>query len=252
VSDEQAFIQDILTGQPEPPLYFARMKVLNRDGVPVLGKLPQPAVAQDASALRQLCDPAQVTVVDTRPWDEFKQGHVAGAIHAVPGKMFPMVVGSFVQPDRSVALVCEPQGAEELVRDLVRIGYDRVVAVIPPAAVRSLPALERESDESVQDLARDAARGDAFILDVRNASEHAAGAVEGSRNVAYTRLATALSAIPRDRRVLVHCARGGRSAAAVSYLRAQGFDAVNIAGGFDAWRAAGLSVHAPANHGQPA
>lgn len=252
VANERAFVEDILAGQPEPPMYFARMKVLNRDGVPMLGTLPSPAVVQDLSARRDLCDPAQTTVVDTRPWSEFKQGHTPGAIHAVPGKMFPMVVGSFVQPDRAVALVCDAGRSEEFVRDLVRIGYDQVVAVITPVAIQSAPKLERESDESVQDLARQAERGDAFILDVRNASEHQAGAVEGSMNTAYTRLATALPSLPKGKRLLVHCARGGRSAAAVSYLRAQGFDAVNIAGGFDAWRSAGLPVHMPAKHGQPA
>ncbi|MCP4938870.1 MAG: MBL fold metallo-hydrolase, partial [Phycisphaeraceae bacterium] len=34
--DEQAFVDHILAGQPEPPAYFARMKAWNRDGVPLL------------------------------------------------------------------------------------------------------------------------------------------------------------------------------------------------------------------------
>ena len=39
---EDAFVDAILSGQPEPQMYFARMKRDNRDGVPLLGPLPQP------------------------------------------------------------------------------------------------------------------------------------------------------------------------------------------------------------------
>ena len=42
--------------------------------------------------------------------------------------------------------------------------------------------------------------------------------------------------IPRDKRILVHCKSGGRSARAVSLLRDQGFENVwNISGGIIAW-----------------
>ena len=34
VNDEDEFVQTVLTDQPEPPRYFARMKFLNRDGPP--------------------------------------------------------------------------------------------------------------------------------------------------------------------------------------------------------------------------
>ena len=39
---EEAFVESILDAQPEPPLYFGRMKRLNRDGVPALAALPTP------------------------------------------------------------------------------------------------------------------------------------------------------------------------------------------------------------------
>ncbi|HCT46037.1 MAG TPA: MBL fold metallo-hydrolase, partial [Phycisphaerales bacterium] len=38
--DEQRFVDFILSGQPEPPLYFANMKRDNKIGPPVLGGLP--------------------------------------------------------------------------------------------------------------------------------------------------------------------------------------------------------------------
>ncbi|MBL9140305.1 MAG: MBL fold metallo-hydrolase, partial [Phycisphaerae bacterium] len=247
VGDEQAFVDDILSGQPEPPMYFARMKVQNRDGVAVLGALPQPRAVHDlndAKDAQALTDPKRTVVIDTRPWNAFRAGHVPGSIFAPVGKMFPTIVGSYVDPAMDIALVCEPAQAEGLVRDCVRIGLDRVVAIVPPAAVKGAAASATAPEQSVQELAA-AARQGATVLDVRGAGEHASGAVQGAAHCAYPRLPTLLEKLPRDKPVLVHCAKGGRSAAAVAYLRRNGVNAVNIAGGFEAWRAAGLPVHTP-------
>ena len=45
--------------------------------------------------------------------------------------------------------------------------------------------------------------------------------------------------VPTHRQVLVVCKMGSRSARATAYLQAQGVDAVNLAGGMEAWAAAG-------------
>ncbi len=243
VGDEAAFVKDILAGQPEPPPYFARMKALNRDGVPVLGALPAPPVVADAAAHAAEWERTGTVVVDTRPWAAFRDGHLPGAIHAVPGKMFPMVVGSYVKPEERIVLVCEPARAEELVRDLVRIGYDRFVAVVPPSAVAGAPRLVRSRDVSVQEAS--GLRGEWFVLDVRGSAEHATARLERALNVPYTRLMPRLAELPRDRKILVHCALGGRSAAATSMLERLGFEVANVSGGFEAWRKAGLPTGAP-------
>ena len=244
VGDESAFVKDILAGQPEPPLYFARMKALNRDGVPVLGALPAPPVVTDVATHAPEWERAGTVVVDTRPWAAFRDGHLPGAVHAVPGKMFPTVVGSYVKPEERIVLVCEPARSEELVRDLVRIGYDRFAAVVPPAAIAGAPRLVRSRDVSVQEAS--ALRGEWFTLDVRGSAEHATARLEGALNVPYTRLMPRLAELPRDRKILVHCALGGRSAAATSMLERLGFEVANVSGGFEAWKKAGLPLGAPA------
>jgi len=247
VGDEGAFVKDILSGQPEPPLYFARMKALNRDGVPVLGAIPAPPTVTDVAAHAAAWERPGIVVVDTRPWPAFRDGHLPGSIYAPIGKMLPMVVGSYVKPEEHIVLVCEPARADEIVRDLVRIGYDHFVAVVPPEAVKSAAKLDTVPELSVQE-ANDA-RGAAFVLDVRGASEHAVARLADARNIAYTRLAPRVQELPRDRPILVHCALGGRSAAATSMLRRAGFDAVNVAGGFEAWKKAGLPTAAPGKAG---
>lgn len=238
VADQSAFVKDILAGQPEPPVYFARMKALNRDGVPLLGAMPNPGLVTDVHAHESAWAAEGVTVVDTRPWAAFRQGHLPGAIHAPPGKMLPMIVGSYVNPDDRLVLVCEPSRANEIITDLVRIGYDHWLAVVPPEALTDAATCVPSRDISVQQAS--AARSGMFVLDVRGGTEHALDGITGSLNVPYTRLATRLTELPRDKPILVHCALGGRSAAATAMLQRHGLDVTNMAGGFEAWRNAGL------------
>jgi hydroxyacylglutathione hydrolase len=247
VADQRAFVKDILAGQPEPPVYFARMKALNRDGVPLLGAMPIPAVVTDVRAHEAAWAREGVTVVDTRPWAAFRQGHLPGSIHAPPGKMLPMIVGSYVNPADHIVLVCEPARVPEIITDLVRIGYDHWLAVVSPDALAHAVTCVPSRDISVQQAA--SARAGMFVLDVRGSTEHALDGIAGSLNIPYTRLATRLADLPRDKPILVHCALGGRSAAATAMLQRLGLDVTNMAGGFEAWRKAGLPTRGSAAAG---
>jgi rhodanese-related sulfurtransferase len=48
--------------------------------------------------------------------------------------------------------------------------------------------------------------------------------------------------LPRDRTVFVICQSGGRSAQVTGYLRQQGIDAINVAGGTGEWAARGWAI----------
>ncbi|HZW11027.1 MAG TPA: rhodanese-like domain-containing protein [Phycisphaerales bacterium] len=240
---EQDFVSFILSGQPAPPLYFARMKRENRDGVPLLGELPRPR--RIAGAELAVLDGRQVAIVDTRPWPAFRDGHVPGSLWAPIGTQFPMVTGSYIEPDEEIVLVCEPEQAEMLVRDLVRIGLDRVVGFGAPSDVSGAAHLERTPEISAVEFA-DRMRGQApFVLDARNEHEHAEGGIEGAMNIAHTRLAPRIGELPKARPIVCHCRSGVRSGAATAYLRREGYDVTNLAGGFLAWERAGGEVVKP-------
>jgi rhodanese-related sulfurtransferase len=66
--------------------------------------------------------------------------------------------------------------------------------------------------------------------------------VPGAVNIAHTRLIERVAEVPRGGTVLVNCLSGGRSGRACAFLRRQGYDAVNVGGGFKAWEIAGLPV----------
>ncbi len=75
-----------------------------------------------------------------------------------------------------------------------------------------------------------------FLLDVREPHEQSISRIEGAVLIPLGELGTRTAELPRDRRILVHCKSGGRSARAVSLLRDEGFENVwNISGGIIAW-----------------
>lgn len=74
------------------------------------------------------------------------------------------------------------------------------------------------------------------ILDVREPWETDICAIDGSVRIPLGSLPGRVDELPRDRLLVVMCHHGGRSAAATALLRRQGFEqAVNLAGGIDAW-----------------
>jgi NADPH-dependent 2,4-dienoyl-CoA reductase/sulfur reductase-like enzyme/rhodanese-related sulfurtransferase len=78
-----------------------------------------------------------------------------------------------------------------------------------------------------------AAGGNPFVLDVRNPGEWKAGHLAGATRVAVDDLRAGLSALPRDRRLWVHCKSGFRAHLAVRILEQAGFsDVVNVTGGW--------------------
>jgi hydroxyacylglutathione hydrolase len=244
-AEEQGrFLGYVLEGQPEPPLYFARMKRLNRAGPPVLGGVPKPR--ELSAAELKATDGRRTAILDTRPWAAFRAGHIEGALHCPMGSNFTAVAGSYVTEEMPIVLIAEPERIDAAVRGLIRIGLDRVEAFAPPKAMDELKGqgvrLATAPEIDVQGLKDRMAKGDAVVLDVRRATEYGAGHIEGARNIAHTRLLARLEEVPRGKPVLVHCQGGTRSAFATALLRRLGVDATNVAGGYGAWEKAGFPV----------
>ncbi|HVA60157.1 MAG TPA: rhodanese-like domain-containing protein [Mycobacteriales bacterium] len=80
------------------------------------------------------------------------------------------------------------------------------------------------------------------VVDVREPAEFGAGHVPGAENIPLAAVPTRLSEFPRDERVFVVCASGGRSYQAAEFLVQAGVDAVSVSGGTTAWMRAGHPV----------
>jgi len=83
---------------------------------------------------------------------------------------------------------------------------------------------------------------DAFLLDVREDDEWAAGHAESALHIPMGEVVARIDELPEGGTVHVVCRVGGRSAQVTQYLIGQGRDAVNVSGGMLDWEAAGRPV----------
>ena len=83
----------------------------------------------------------------------------------------------------------------------------------------------------------------AFVLDVREPSEFAAGHISGATLIPLGELATRVGEVPRDRSVIVVCRTGHRAAQGRDILIGAGFYAVSsMTGGMTEWIAQGQPI----------
>lgn len=83
---------------------------------------------------------------------------------------------------------------------------------------------------------------DAAMLDVREADEWNAGHAPSARHLPMSEITARLGDVPADDPLYIVCRSGGRSARVVEFLTAQGYPAVNVAGGMQSWAAGGRAV----------
>lgn len=224
IAGEDEFVHWLLSGQPEPPRYFARMKHVNKVGPALLSELAAPAVVSREQLEAAIA--AGDLVVDLRPQAEFAAGHLAGSL-SVPmtTAMYSTYLGWFVDYSRPTYLIL-PEGAEldQVLTTLRFIGIDDIPGYLPAAALGE--GLTPLPTVSVAELAEALSRGDSQILDVRGQTEYDEVHVAGALHIPLGFLPKNLERIPRDRPVLVHCASGYRAQVATSLLRRLGFSNV--------------------------
>jgi hydroxyacylglutathione hydrolase len=247
--DIDAFADVVLAGQPEPPKYFAQMKRINRDGPPVLGAFRRPDRLPDDALADALA--AGALLVDARSAAAHAAGHVPGTLNIPLNRSFNTWAGWLVPCDADVLLLVDdtarPAAIDEAVRDLSMVGLDRVAGWFGTGALdvwraagRTLATIDRIDDAG---LAAALENGAAAVIDVRGAGEWQAGHLPGARNIPLGHLADRLDELPRDRRIVLQCQTGARSAIAASLLRRHGIDDVaNLEGGITRWARAGRPV----------
>jgi len=246
---EDDFVAQVLQDQPEPPVYFAEMKRMNRDGPALLGRLPEPP-RMDPEALEALLAAGGV-VVDIRPQERFATGHVPGTLNIQLDKGFPNWCGWFLPYDRPIHFLAEgPDQAREAARDLALIGIDNSAGYFDLAALDSWGDRHGSLEtSSVVDWAEadSAIAAGGVLVDVRKLTEWNEGHVPGARHIHLGYLRGRVGELPRDVPLLVYCRTGNRSGIGMSVLQAEGFtDVRNVAGGIVEREKRGLTVEAVA------
>jgi len=252
VEGEDEFVRQVLSGQPEPPVYFAEMKRINRDGPRILNGFATPQWLPEARLPEVLARGA--FVIDARPATEFAAGHVPGTINIPLNRGFTTWAGWLTPFGDDFYLIVDDSGSDrgahnvnEAAKDLAMIGLDRFAGYFGADAVREWGRGGRElltvPQISAAELALQLAGGRVAVIDVRGRSEWEAGHLPGVPNIPVGYLVKQLAEVPRDRPVVVHCQGGSRSAIAASLLQAHGIAGVtNLSKGFQEWVSAGLPV----------
>ena len=232
VGDTASFVEFMLEDQPEPPLYFARMKRMNRDGIPLLGGLPAPKQIHDPIELVSFV--STKTVIDSRPWRDVQAGHLPNTIWSPANENFHRYAGSFVDDNEEIVFIVSEDQLDRAIRNAIRIGLDNIVAWATPSVIEEVASLETMPEINADELV---ARSDTHVLDVRRSSEYSRGAIDGAINCTHTRLLDRLDEIDTSKKWVVNCHGGSRSAASCMALRREGFDVTNLAGGYRGWKA---------------
>jgi hydroxyacylglutathione hydrolase len=245
---EQAFVESVLSGQPDPPRYFAEMKRLNKEGPRILHGFHRPELLDLRALDRRLHEGA--LVVDTRPASDFAMAHVPGTINIPLNASFTTWAGWFVPFTADFYLIVDDrarQAIDTAVRDLAMIGLDRIAGYFDAAVIDDWSAGGRRPATIPQitadDLRESLARGAVTVVDVRSQNEWDEGRIAGARHIPLGYLADRMGEIPRTKPIVVQCAAGARSAIGASLLQARGVEQViNLMGGMGEWRRANFEV----------
>jgi hydroxyacylglutathione hydrolase len=241
IDDEDKFVSEVLAGQPEPPTYFARMKVVNRDdppAVPVLSELAQ----LDVDALERAIA-SEAAVLDVRPSADFATGHIPATLSMPRGTSFARWAGTLISYTQDIVLLSDDLERVDRGRHaLMLIGLDRVVArggsELRAAWRRLHGSLQIVPRIDIRDLTSSDGRA---VVDVRGSAEWGEAHLPGAEHRYLGALVASMRDVPRDTPVVLYCQGGTRASIGASLLQAQGFtDVATAPGGMGSWEAAGL------------
>jgi len=219
-------------------------------------------------------------VIDVREANEYAEGHIPGAVN-IPIRTLAQNLDK-VPTDQPVLVYCASGHRAGMATAALReLGYDNVRAFsggwkawsganeevstdaaaagsftpkeVAPELLAAVDAFLSAIPEgyyivgTVEKL-QEAIDAGAVLIDVREESEFAEGAIPGALNIPLRTLVANLDQIPQDKPVITYCASGYRSALANGILHTLGYDNVrSFPPGYGAWEAAqGESGEVPA------
>ncbi len=241
ITDEELFVSMLLSGQPEPPKYFAMMKKLNKEGAKVLGSLPQPArfnIQQFEEAVNN-----DYTIIDTRDKLAFAGGHYPGSINIQDNSDFSTWAGWLINYDEPFILVASDDRIEAITKALIRIGLDNAIGYINDIIKIANSGYELETMKQITEDELREHLNEYHVLDVRSYTEFDVAHIPGAINIHGGYLIDNLDKVPKDIPVVVQCASGNRSSIASSLLLKYGFkNIMNLTCGINGWVQKGYKV----------
>jgi rhodanese-related sulfurtransferase len=185
-------------------------------------------VVSSVEALKEYLEKGMLFVlVDLRPTDEARRGHIIGAV-SIPGRDIPNAKDRFPS-DKSANIILYDNDTRSAADDFVTVrgwgfanisvlegGFAEwkrsgglVVMGDVPTKIVYVPRL-RQGEISVEEFKRIAETmpSDKLMLDVRDEDEAAQGMLKNAVNVPAWKIKDRLGDLPRDKEIIVYCVNG--------------------------------------------
>jgi hydroxyacylglutathione hydrolase len=248
IKSRDEFVRQLTENLPARPEYFLEDAQINQRGAASLADLPElaPVSAQDLNLLLR----QGVFLLDVRPNADFAAAHVPGSVNIALSGQFASWAGAIMGLSAKPVLIADTaeQYAEARMR-LARVGIEDPrgflqggVAAWKQAGlpVAQLPQM------TAQQLNERLGNNGLQVLDVRREGEWRVGHISQAMWFPLDQFKVSAPEVDPSRPLAVHCQGGYRSMIACSLLRRAGVEnVINVTGGFDAWRKAGLPVEMP-------
>ncbi len=223
---ETDFVKELLTDQPFIPGYFPYDVGINKKGAEAyinsISKVERREPVTCKGCANSL-NPA-ITIIDTRPQEKFKKGHLKNAINLMDGGKFETWLGSIISPGEKFYLVAETEEVlTKLIERVAKIGYENQIVLAFTSEYGNAQAEPFDSEQLINN------QQDYTIVDIRNHSE--VGTQNFFSNVIHiplNELRARTNEIPLHKPIVVHCAGGYRSAAGSSIIKGKLNDDIKV------------------------
>ena len=245
IKDRDEFIRQLTENLPTRPEYFLQDAQINRAGAPALGDLNElaPVAPQELNGLLE----QGVFALDVRPNTEFAAAHVPGSVNIALSGQFASWAATILGLTACPVLIADtPEQYAEARMRLARVGIEDPRGFLQggiTAWQRAGLPVAQVPQMSAQELEARLRSNGMQLLDVRREGEWHAGHIAQAEWFPLDNFKLSAPEVDPAAPLAVHCQGGYRSMIACSLLQRAGVEhVINVAGGFDAWRNAGLPV----------
>ncbi len=231
------FIRAVTNGLVSPPPYFfkdAAMNISGYDSNEIMFKREKKPldVSEFETEIAKGC-----LILDTRNAADFEKGFIPGSINIGLNGDFAVWVGTLIEFNQPLLLVCEPGKEKESIIRLARVGYDHIKGYLKNGIDTWKNAgqkINKITSVEYKKLKTKMSGKKFLMLDVRRPNENAGANISGSINIPLNTLEHKIPLLNKTQPYLVYCAGGYRSMIAASILKKHGIKTIlNLKGGIN-------------------
>lgn len=245
IAGKDAFVRARVKESPYIPPYFKKMEQYNKDGAPLLHRIPDlnPISVNDVNKFRA----SGCQILDIRSPTSFGAGHIPGSISCWHEGL-PAFMGWVLNYELPIIIVDDFNLTLDIVqRHFIRLGYDNITGYLAGGFTQWTKTAQEISTLptcSVQQLNERLNIESPFLLDVRDIkNRNSIGYIRNSHHRYVGELSSHLDEIPRDKPIVIYCDAGYKGSLAASILALHDFrNITNVLGGMTAWKRAGFSI----------